>query len=384
MLNKKILISALALFTFTSAVAFAQDSPFAPEQPSAITVADPKYKTAAQKIIEDFVKNAYAPYYTINQLNSSISDFSIKDNVLTARVDLSLTKTLKAKSVDEIPYVKGLKKQLNTAKLTKTVDVAESEQVVNEKMKELAEYIGTPTEQNDSFRVVANIANGTIDVKNVKLEFLNGLVDWIPAHYFIPESEETMIQNGEKGLMEAVTTNRAFAVKSQAVKSAQSLAAVTYDRLAARDYANKYTSEVTKSPYYDTSKWNKDYKWHTEGGGVDCANYVSQAIYTGGIPTDSTWKPETTAWVNTGRNISNGLKQYMVDSKKYFYKTTKSDTAAGGFISAVKYSHVMFIVANDGVTMQFSAHTNDRLKASFANFSSSDYEFFYINSAYVK
>ncbi|MNI98661.1 hypothetical protein D3C73_1575500 [compost metagenome] len=73
----------------------------------------------------------------------------------------------------------------------------------------------------------------------------------------------------------------------------------------------------------------------------------------------------------------------MVDTKGYFYKTTKGGTSAGGFISAVNYSHVMFIVANDGVTMLFSAHTNDRLKASFANFSSSSYEFYYVNSSYL-
>ncbi|WP_217563408.1 amidase domain-containing protein, partial [Paenibacillus sp. GbtcB18] len=76
------------------------------------------------------------------------------------------------------------------------------------------------------------------------------------------------------------------------------LAAVTYDRIAARDYANKWTSYTTNASGYDTSKWNPKYAKHTENGGVDCANYVSQAIYAGGIPTDSPWKPESLSVVN--------------------------------------------------------------------------------------
>nr|WP_256124277.1 amidase domain-containing protein [Paenibacillus chitinolyticus] len=369
--------SLLLISAFTTTSAFAQTSPGGAK--------DDLYQKAVQKEVENFVKKAYTPYYTINSIQLSTSDYSVKDNRLTARVNISLNKTLKAKSVDELPYVKGLKSKLNVLKLRKDASSTDAEQVVNDRMKDLQEYIGTSTDQNDSFRITAPIVNGSPDLKNANLEFLNGLVDWIPTDYFIPSNESSMIENGEKFVTEAVTTNKNFLVKSPAEASlVQPLAAVTYDRIAARDYANKWTSNTTNASGYDTSKWNPNYAKHTENGGVDCANYVSQSIYAGGIPTDSTWKPESLAWVNTGRNISNGLKQYMVDTKGYFYKTTKATTPAGGFISALNYSHVMFVVANDTVTMQFSAHTNDRLKASFANFSASEYEFYYIKSAYLK
>ncbi|MFE6799533.1 amidase domain-containing protein [Paenibacillus chitinolyticus] len=374
---KKMVTSLVLISAFTTTSAFAQTSPAG--------VKDDLYQKAVQKEVENFVKKAYTPYYTINSIQLSTSDYSVKDNQLTARVNISLNKTLKAKSVDELPYVKGLKSKLNVLKLRKDASSTDAEQVVNDRMKDLQEYIGTSTDQNDSFRITAPIVNGSPDLKNANLEFLNGLVDWIPADYFIPSNESSMIENGEEFVTEAVTTNKNFLVKNVAEASlVQPLAAVTYDRIAARDYANKWTSNTTNASGYDTSKWNPKYAKHTENGGVDCANYVSQAIYAGGIPTDSTWKPESLAWVNTGRNISNGLKQYMVDTKGYFYKTTKTTTPAGGFISALKYSHVMFVVANDTVTMQFSAHTNDRLKASFANFSTSEYEFYYIKSTYLK
>ncbi|XOK62452.1 amidase domain-containing protein [Paenibacillus elgii] len=370
MFGKKIAASAIMLFALTSAVAFADDT--------TLKAGDAKVREEAQKFVVDFVGQAYKPYYTLNTIDSDISEYSVKDNVLTARVNISLSKTLKAKSVDEIPYVKGMKGQSAALKQTNAISAMETEQVISDRVKDLSEYIGTATEQNDSFRLTAKVVNGVIDNQSAKLEFLN-YMDWIPAAHFIPETEETMMKHGQKDLMEAVTTNRAYTVRS----AVQPQAAFTYNRIAARDYANRYTSTVTSSPYYDTSKWNKNYKFHTESGGVDCANYVSQAMYAGGIPTDSTWKPESIAWVNTGRNISNGLEDYMVRTKKYFYKTTKATTPAGGFISALDYSHVMFVVANDTVTMQYSAHTNDKLKASFANFSDSKFEFFYINSAYL-
>ncbi|KWX70904.1 hypothetical protein AMQ84_28100 [Paenibacillus riograndensis] len=376
---RKVLSAIVVVLSLTSSVAFAQPETVIVSQDSP---EQQQYQAAVKSYVENFVKDAYAPYYVINSIQLSTSDFTIDQGKLTTKVNVSLNKTLKAKSVNELPYVKGLNSKLNSLKLSRAAYVNDAEQVINDKIQDLEQYIGTPTDQNDSFRVTADIVDNQLDLTNAKFEFLNGLVEWIPATYFIPESETAIAENAEADLANDITVNRNYAVKQEA-SAIQPLATVKYDRLAARDYANKYTSEVTSSLGYDTSKWNPNYAWHTESGGVDCANYVSQAIYAGGIPKDSTWKPESTAWVNTGRNISNGLKQYMVDTKGYFYKTTKGGTSAGGFISAVNYSHVMFIVANDGVTMLFSAHTNDRLKASFANFSSSSYEFYYVNSSYL-
>jgi hypothetical protein len=318
------------------------------------------------------------PFYTLNSIKLTTSDYSIINNVLSARIKVSLNKTLKVKSVNDLPHVKGMKNKLNKLKSTNDADAADAENIVNAKINDLSEYIGTSSDQNDTFQITANIINGDLDLNNAKLEFLNDVV-LIPASYFIPDTEATMTQNGEKDLIEELAAKKKHQTSASPMMA---LAAFTYNRITARDYADRWTSEVSSSPYYNTAWWNTNYVWHTESGGVDCANYVSQALSAGGIPQDTTWKPETTAWVNTGRNITNGLKQYMVDTKGYFYKATKSTTSAGGFISAVSYSHVMFVTANDTVTMLFSAHTNDRYRASFASFGT-DYEFYYINSAYL-
>lgn len=370
-----IMVLIILVFTGSSVQAFSQEYDHKIDN----------FQIQISDYVENFIKDAYDPYYEINSIEAIIEDISTNNNQLSAQIHTTLNRTLKAKSVEDLPAVKGLKKELSHMKLSRSADIADAEQVIQEKVNDLQQYIGLSTDQNDIFRISVPVIGEELDLLNAKLELLNGMVDWVPATYFIPASENEMMNSGVQYLNESITLNKMHISKSESLyTNVEPMAAVKYDRLAARDYANKYTSEVTSSPYYNTKKWNPDYKHHTENGGVDCANYVSQAIYAGGIPQDKTWKPETTAWVNTGRNISNGLKQYMVDTKGYFYKTDKLGTSAGGFISAKEYSHVMFVVANDTVTMLYSAHTRDRLKSSFANFSDKKFEFFYINSKYLK
>ncbi|MRN56604.1 amidase domain-containing protein [Paenibacillus monticola] len=370
---KKTAITLLAVLTLGSSIAFASESTeyVKVNSESANDVLTSIEKNAEsmeiRQFVENYVKEAYDSYYTINSIHSNITNLDIASNTLVANVDISLTKTLRAPSVKQLPYVQGMTQQMETFKQSRSVNpamVEVSSSILDEKISELQEYIGASTDQNDSFRLTAEIINGEVNYDNSTLEFQN-YIDYIPAEYFKPQTEE---QLNTEGKQELVSEARVLLNTTPELKSA--LAAVSYNRIAARDYANTYTSEVSGGGY-NTSYWNKKYAFHTESGGVDCANYVSQSIYAGGVPTDSEWKPESTAWVNTGYSISNGLRQYML-KKGYFKVATKSTTAAGGFIAMSGYSHVLFVVANDTVTMQYSAHTNDRLKASFASFDSTN------------
>ena len=65
------------------------------------------------------------------------------------------------------------------------------------------------------------------------------------------------------------------------------LGGYTYNVAAAVAYADKYAKS-----------YNPSYVKHTNN---DCANFVSQCIYAGGIPKDTVWKPESMAWINTHR-----------------------------------------------------------------------------------
>jgi hypothetical protein len=360
---KKMLLTALVLSTVTSASAFAQAAP-------SIST-DAAYQNSVKNNVESFVKKAYNQFYTINSAKLIVDNYSVKNNLLTAQVEIALTKTLNVKSVDDLPYVKGLKNELEILKSSNNPNAAAAEKFVNTKTNDLSDYIGVPQEQNESFRLTANLVNGAIDFNNAKLEIL-GPTDWVPASAFKPDSETDMIENGKQDVINATAVQ-------PAKTSAEMSATFTYDRLAARDYANRWTSELVSgqdATQYNLSQYPTYYS-------DDCANYVSQSMAAGGIPQDSTWKPYTIPWINTGRSQS-GLKQYMVDNKGYFVKTTKTGTSAGGFLYDIKQgeSHVEFIVANDGVTMLYSAHTNDRKQHTFANYTSTDWEFYYISSAY--
>lgn len=166
---------------------------------------------------------------------------------------------------------------------------------------------------SNSLNLLASVKNGVLDIKNAVLEF-SGPTEWVPAVYFIPESEQTMIANGERDLSLETQIYRERALEKEKSGPDVQPAAIdwSYDRIVARGYANRYTSTVSSSPYYDTSKWNPNYSAYL---GVDCANYVSQALYAGGFLQDDVWKPGTIAWINTGRNRNDGLKQYFVDTK---------------------------------------------------------------------
>lgn len=149
-----------------------------------------------------------------------------------------------------------------------------------------------------------------------------------------------------------------------------------YDRVAARNYARKYTDSCgschCSSCDPNNSVYNSDYSSYHKN---DCANFVSQCINSGGISTDGTWKPGANAWVNTGKSSSiYGLTNYMVDEGYFFESTDKYSAFAGSIIMWTRYSHVGLVDQNDTVTMTFCAHTNDRKSCSFKNIS--DVKFF--------
>lgn len=132
-----------------------------------------------------------------------------------------------------------------------------------------------------------------------------------------------------------------------------------YDRLAARDYINTWTSNTTKpcrtgsTTTQDTSYYNPQYQWYECN---DCANYVSQALRRGGIPTDSNWYPGSVDWINVYE-----LEQHFKNEKKYWEPTNTTGCVAGyPIVIASGAGHVVMVSYNNGSEIRYSAHTNDR------------------------
>ena len=338
--------------------------------------------------IEDFLTKGYSEYYDINSVRTVFDEINIdKEDNIVAIVRTTMNNVLKAKNVEELPYVRGMLKRVNLNTLsyesddeTMNIVAANNEnnlsasqievasRIINDKFKDLKQYIGESDDTNFIFRVTASARDGEIDMSTINM-FAENIDEFIPAEEMLPKVEYEYEQEGFKYLETEIS--RADTIYS---KEMSPTLYSNYDRLEARDYANKYTSNTTKKcPHgealMDTSKYNSNYSWYCHN---DCANYVSQSLKAGGLPTDSTWKSGSTAWINCEK-----LTDYMVNTKKYWKKSDYENANAGGVImmknSQGRRYHAVMIVKNDTVTRQFSGHTNDRLQSAYSKNSSWEY-----------
>lgn len=116
--------------------------------------------------------------------------------------------------------------------------------------------------------------------------------------------------------------------------------------------ANFQNSYNYAKKYWNTR--NRNYNYYS---GRNCANFVSQCLVAGGIPTNSTWKNTSYAFVNC-----TGLKNYFVNNYKVTYKSnpSASNIKAGDVIYTNGGGHVMFVMKVSGNTVYASGNTNNR------------------------
>ena len=130
--------------------------------------------------------------------------------------------------------------------------------------------------------------------------------------------------------------------------------------------ASQYTYSPDKAIAY-ADKWatsrNPKYKSYP---GVDCANFVSQCIRAGGMPTNSKWYPASYAWVNCMGAISN--------FKKYgkFMEAKNSNVLRGNPVyydwnSDGTYDHTAICVGKNSAGVPIvDAHTGDHYHATWS------------------
>lgn len=328
-------------------------------------ITDEQILQAAQPLI-----SAEAEYYDISSVTvQNVAEEANTDGTTNVRCDLVFTMCLKAESVEDLPYVAGLLDGIDMTSMTECMEVGQitvsastniagpsislTEEAVVAKqaadfMADVAENIGNSMEL--TFPVVLNVAaDGTVNS-------IYGLGDngSFPLSDYFPASRTEMYQDG---------LNHADSI----LVSASTIAAeinvatlVVYYRVDARNYANLYTSNATSTyngsgTYMNPSYYNSSYTFFKD---ADCANFVSQAIRRGGIPTTATWQPYTYAWVNAEK-----LRAYLKSSGLVEVSNFASCNA-GGIICCIDYEddlcdHVVMCVLNDTVNRAYSAHTND-------------------------
>ena len=85
---------------------------------------------------------------------------------------------------------------------------------------------------------------------------------------------------------------------------------------------------------------------------VDCVNYVSQALYYGGLPTTGYWYPYSAPWINVS-----SFTNYIISNDLGYYTT--SSLLGLGDLGIIPGEHVGMVSALN--PMRYSGHTNDRL-----------------------
>lgn len=364
---------------------------------------------AAQPVID-----AHKKYYVLENINAAdIHETAREDGGSYIEFNLNFDATLKYDSATEIPRIRGVAEVLNIEQgqsVDNFIADVRSAAVVNEVAAHTQEQISSI---NATVSTRASLANEvTTDlVAEVALDRLESYIAEIESEYIgksyehniglranidaqgnlieleyetfdgyskdisvaIPDSEESMMQEGTVMVNELVDATLSDAVAqgldTMAVSPASNTGFVYY-RTNARDYANRWTSNAstTTCTNKDCSNYggkimqtigfynNYEYSYYCCN---DCANYVSQAMASGGVPTDSSWQAGKVSWTSCLN-----LKNYFYNVKKYWSTATYKTCNAGGIILLYKNDykpfHAMMTVLNDGVKTQYSAHTHDR------------------------
>lgn len=337
-------------------------------------------KVAIQNQLEEQLKTMivedYSQYYKNIGVSLEPKTVTIENGVASAVFDAEIDLTLKAEKVEDLPFMKGMLNYFNSKKLTASeAQIEAANKLIDDWKLELKDYIGKPeSAAYAEFKIAANVKNdGTVEKGSVNLYIsepssTNKGDDFYPVPLPMLETVEKMEKAGEEAMEEtfkkvesSLDTNNTNEVK------------YTYNRLAARDYANSWTSNAPNNGdcLMDPSKWNTtQYPRYSGDYCNDCADYVSQAIHAGGIPIDpGQWERgnDGDTWIYVPY-----LKDYMINHG-HWTTSNFTNANAGNVIVMPNNSHTMVIVLNDTVTREFSAHTNDRKQYIYYDYSGWEY-----------
>jgi len=266
----------------------------------------------------------------------------------------------------------------DTALKEKDVAVAIADNVVFETIEFLEEleeeYIGKEYSFSIPMRILFDDNGNKVEVQYCVGDYYSNDINTV-----IPDPVDDMFYNGEEQAQMYISIAAEKMVAS--VGGAVNTFAIStpYKRVTARDYANKWTATVPEhwcsthgwSIAQNTSNYNPAYTAYCCN---DCANYVSQAFYAGGIQRDDYWKPNEKPWYGTVsmehyfRHTQEAVNRGYATPSNMWVLSDATACNAGGVIMLYNGNggyHVMMCVQNDTVTRAKSGHTNDELKTVY-------------------
>ncbi|MEG6565702.1 hypothetical protein V6B95_01865 [Thermoanaerobacterium saccharolyticum] len=252
-MTKGILLTLLVLSLLTTAF-------------TSMTYAETDYTNAYKDVIEQNVKNVltngFGQFYTINSIQVKFNDLKVADSKVEANLFVTMNTTLKAKRVEDLPYVKGMLKEVNlnnfkyesNAKMNSALFEANKNSLKEDQLSkaskelefrfnDLSQYINKADDNNFFLTVTANVKDNQIvqDSINIMAENIDTMV---PIQNLLPKSSEEMEAEGVHDMQQLLN--------SQKQEYSPALYA-SYDRIAARDYANRWSINATSCYDHGTS-----------------------------------------------------------------------------------------------------------------------------------
>lgn len=228
-----------------------------------------------------------------------------------------------------------------------------------------------PTETCYPIKVTANVdIAGNIDISTLQVYVDNGAVgrNFIPAAQFFKDMRSVWVTAGQ-----AYDSAASLAMDISAKGSiAPATTSSSYNRNTAYQYADTWVKDTTimcdtvDVTYQNNANWNNGQHPNYQNFYCnDCADYVSQCLHAGGIPTTSSWSysPYTYSWGRAGP-----LKDYLLNHGYVTYGVSLVNCVCGDpffFDVGGTLVHTVFMVYNDGTTFKYDAHTNDRLRLNW-------------------
>lgn len=325
-------------------------------------------KATAQNAIEQFFRESDKDLYSLVGFRFDDGEVTQSDGSVQYKTTVTVSERLKAQSVEEMPYIAGYLDELGASsyatmaasdktELAKSAFGLDQDTALTEAQQNVVdtfvqsmdttvemfdEYIGETSDFTYHIKVSAPVA----EPDNITLTGLDEFDNDVNINEYELRSYDEIYRNGAEDAQAAV--------QSMMISPAWVATKInnynSYNRIAARDYAYKYWSSY--NPAYTSYK----------GNGGDCANFVSQCLHAGGIPTDATWKADSVSWIR-----ASAVPSYMMN-KGYATKTSYTNATAGNFAyTSSGAGHAVLVTINDGAKIAYTAHTTDRKDAAFSS-----------------
>lgn len=316
----------------------------------------------AEDILKVWIKNNFGSNYNLKQISFCMESKEVEGNETYYLILAKIIHTLKLKDANTHPIIIAI----NRYKDSYGINLSLGPKALLEKLEKtyksnLYHYCNEDQELNIRFKVHFSKRKG------VSIYIEDPLGGFIEANEYYQPIDNKKLEND---FLESL--KRTIPSIENHYNEIKSTNSITYSPSLAVYYANRYTSETSLwhwceengkevKVYQDKSKYNSQYIGYYC---TDCANYVSQAVHYGGIPTDSIWYPYSNAWnIVDYPNSDDNLFSYMW--AHYCWLTFYRPYAIPGSMGMIDWNsngspdHATLIVYNDGSVLKFSAHTSD-------------------------